>query len=240
MTLIFYHPPKFEAIHIEGRSKWEEVKRLDYVGILVFTAGATLLLLGLSWGGTSYPWTDAHVLAPLIIGIFTSLVVLPIWEFKLCPDYIDKLMPEAIFKGGLRTVVLPILTLFVSGMLYFSLQALWPQQIQLLFTRTPKTIGWYSCVLGATGVLGAFTSGAAFSKIKRTRVLFTTSIVIQTIFIGAMASVTSNTPVRAIIFVAFVGYGIGACQILGVLTVQLGAPGMVLTFPKPQRFTNTI
>jgi len=172
------------------------------VGTTIYTA----ILLNYVKGNEVKALTEAVLAAKL------PSSSLPIWEFKLCPDYIDKLMPEAIFKGGLRTVVLPILTLFVSGMLYFSLQALWPQQIQLLFTRTPKTIGWYSCVLGATGVLGAFTSGAAFSKIKRTRVLFTTSIVIQTIFIGAMASVTSNTPVRAIIFVAFVGYGIGACQ----------------------------
>jgi hypothetical protein len=28
----------------------------------------SLLIIGLVWGGQPYPWTSAHVLAPLIIG----------------------------------------------------------------------------------------------------------------------------------------------------------------------------
>ena len=42
---------------------------LDYGGIFLFTAGMVLFLIGLSWGGTVYPWKSARVLCTLLIGI---------------------------------------------------------------------------------------------------------------------------------------------------------------------------
>jgi hypothetical protein len=45
-----------------------KIVRVDYLGITVFVAATTLLLYGLTTGGTSDPWDSAKVLAPLIIG----------------------------------------------------------------------------------------------------------------------------------------------------------------------------
>jgi hypothetical protein len=52
---------------------WEQFKALDFGGIFLFCAGMVLFLIGLSLGGTVYPWTDAHVLGTLIVGIFTII-----------------------------------------------------------------------------------------------------------------------------------------------------------------------
>lgn len=41
---------------------------MDFGGILLFTAGFLLFLMGLSWGGTLYPWGSAHVIATLVAG----------------------------------------------------------------------------------------------------------------------------------------------------------------------------
>ena len=38
---------------------------------MIIIAGTTLAIVGLTWGGTRYPWTDVRVLAPLIIGLVT-------------------------------------------------------------------------------------------------------------------------------------------------------------------------
>ena len=42
---------------------------MDYGGILLFTAGMLLFLMGLSWGGSLYPWKSAHVIATLVVGL---------------------------------------------------------------------------------------------------------------------------------------------------------------------------
>lgn len=66
--LIFYHPPDFDGLHGQRRSRWQEVKDLDIGGIFLYSAGLLLFLMGLSWGGSLYPWKSAHVIATIVIG----------------------------------------------------------------------------------------------------------------------------------------------------------------------------
>lgn len=77
LAVIFYHPPVFEQLHTRA-SKRKVLKELDYVGILLFVAGLTLFLVGLSWGGQIYPWKSARTLSTLLIGIL-SLVGFFLW-----------------------------------------------------------------------------------------------------------------------------------------------------------------
>ncbi|EIW62181.1 iron permease [Trametes versicolor FP-101664 SS1] len=48
----------------------EKLARVDWIGNMLMAAGSTLALLGLTWGGVSYPWDSAHVAVPLVIGLF--------------------------------------------------------------------------------------------------------------------------------------------------------------------------
>ncbi|KAK2616999.1 hypothetical protein QQS21_000088 [Conoideocrella luteorostrata] len=50
---------------------------IDFGGQLLFLWGVGLLLLALTWAGSSYAWTSAAVLGPLIIGILFSIT----WVF---------------------------------------------------------------------------------------------------------------------------------------------------------------
>jgi MFS family permease len=68
---VFYHPPTYDQLHVHGKTKWQMVKELDFIGIFLFIAGCVLFLVGLSWGGVSYPWTSAPTLCTLLIGIAT-------------------------------------------------------------------------------------------------------------------------------------------------------------------------
>lgn len=63
------------------------VRRLSTVDIggqLIFLFGMGLLVLALTWDGSYYPWDDAKVVAPLVIGAVLMLVFL-IWEYFLSP-----------------------------------------------------------------------------------------------------------------------------------------------------------
>jgi hypothetical protein len=77
----FYHPPTYSQLHVEGKTKLQQVKELDFIGMFLFTAGMVLFLIGLSWGGTTYPWASAHTLCTLIIGLAT-LVFLGIYGMQ--------------------------------------------------------------------------------------------------------------------------------------------------------------
>jgi hypothetical protein len=56
--------------------------QIDYVGSLLTICSSALLLLGLNWGGTTYPWSSAPVLVTLILGGF-FLALFIIWEAKM-------------------------------------------------------------------------------------------------------------------------------------------------------------
>jgi hypothetical protein len=55
------------------------LKVLDLIGVILFVGGITVLLLGISWGGVTYPWKSARVIVPILIGAFT-LVAFGFWE----------------------------------------------------------------------------------------------------------------------------------------------------------------
>lgn len=41
---------------------------MDIGGTLLFIFGVGLVILGTAWGGSTYPWVSAQVLAPIIVG----------------------------------------------------------------------------------------------------------------------------------------------------------------------------
>jgi len=74
----FYFPPDFSMKHGAGTRR-KFMKEFDYMGTFLATLGLLLFLMGLSWGGTQYPWKSAHVIACIIIG-FLLLVGFFLYE----------------------------------------------------------------------------------------------------------------------------------------------------------------
>ncbi len=78
----FYFPPP--RVNSLGLTKNEMLKRIDFVGGILITAGLVLFLVGLNWGGQDYPWVSAHVLSFLIIGA-CLMIAFGFWEFFGAP-----------------------------------------------------------------------------------------------------------------------------------------------------------
>jgi MFS family permease len=108
LTVIFYFPPP-RATTV-GLSRGEIVRRIDFVGGFLSTAGLILFTAGVQWGGYQYPWTSAHVLAPLLIGIFLFAAFL-LYEWKVAPY---PMFPREMGREP-RLLVLTLWITFVSG-----------------------------------------------------------------------------------------------------------------------------
>lgn len=65
----------------------EQFRRMDFVGFVLFTGGLAVFIMGLSWGGTVYPWGSGHVVATIVVG-FIALAVFVLYgmltEGHLC------------------------------------------------------------------------------------------------------------------------------------------------------------
>ena len=68
-----YHPPTYDQLHVHGKTKVQMFKEFDFVGIFLYVTGVVLFLIGLSWGGTTYPWKSAAVICTIVIGFLTLL-----------------------------------------------------------------------------------------------------------------------------------------------------------------------
>ena len=59
----------------------QKLKRIDWLGSLLFTVSATLVILGLTFGGNQFAWNSGGTLAPLLLGL-TLLPVFAWYEKK--------------------------------------------------------------------------------------------------------------------------------------------------------------
>lgn len=98
-------------------------------------------LLGLSYGGSIYPWKSAKVIATIAVGAIT-LVAFALWEvyggqeYPLIPMHLlrNRHFIGIIFAGGIATMV------------FFALLVLWPIQLSTTYVSTVMGVGWKSCV----------------------------------------------------------------------------------------------
>lgn len=75
-----------EGTHFHKGSKWSAIfpalATLDIGGVILFIFAVGLIILGTSWGGSTFPWDSAQVLAPIIVG-GALLPVFVLYEFLL-------------------------------------------------------------------------------------------------------------------------------------------------------------
>jgi MFS family permease len=94
LFFLFYHPPNFRLLHA-NRSKWQQFVRMDFVGFVLFTGGLCTFLMGLSWGGSGYPWKSTHVILAIVIG-FIALATFVLYDAYFHNG--DPLLPINLFK----------------------------------------------------------------------------------------------------------------------------------------------
>ncbi|KAF4339409.1 trichothecene efflux pump [Fusarium beomiforme] len=200
-----YHPPTFAQLHM-GKTRMQQTKKLDWIGIPLFTTGCILFLVGLSWGGTTYPWKSVEVLCTLIIGVMTLVGFFIYEEIYFCS--VQPLIPPSVFRNIGFVAVVTCAT--VASMVYYSLTVLWPTTISTLYTTDSIKVGWQSCVIGGGVVLGQAMSGLAIAYVPRLKIQCICAASLVMIFITSMCSLSpdrwANTVAFGLIACTAVGY----------------------------------
>lgn len=141
------------------KSRWQQIKELDYVGILTITGGLVFLTCGLTWGGVTFPWNSAGSILPIVLG-FLSIVFGFAWDFTLSKN---PMVPMNLFWPNMFRPFLSILIcLFVSGMNFHAMSALLPLGTALMFTTDGTEIG----VMSLPNSIGQLIMGFIFPLIS--------------------------------------------------------------------------
>jgi hypothetical protein len=104
----------------------------------------------MQWGGYQYPWTSAHVLAPLTLGI-VLIVAFVLWESYGAkhPMFPKRLRQEPRILG------LTLVITFISGANFFSILMFWPTQAFNVYGHDPVGVGVRGIPVGFSILAGA-------------------------------------------------------------------------------------
>ncbi|KAI1619966.1 putative major facilitator superfamily transporter [Exophiala viscosa] len=182
-TFIFYIPPTKPLRDITRKQLLLE---LDYVGIALYTLGLTLFLVGLNFGGVSHPWKSAAVLVPMVLGAILFCLTF-VWDF-LGPVK-RPLFPLRLFRN-FRDYTFLLVIIFVTGLVYFSMTDIMPEQLSDMFTSDPIRAGLYNIPGGFGGAAGGAIIGSFIDRIKHVHLQLVFGIATQTLFAGLFALIT--------------------------------------------------
>jgi MFS family permease len=169
IIFVFYRPPP--RVNSMGLSKKDLVKRIDFVGGFLITAGLVLFLVGLNYGGQPYPWVSAHVLTFLIIGA-CLFIAFGVWEFFFAPY---PLFPRRIVHAP-RPFFCMLFVIFAAGINYVPLVVFWPiESISVygadLHQNGINTLPIGTCILGGA-ILSALLIGTFKNHVTLLMTLF--------------------------------------------------------------------
>lgn len=121
--------------HKEKITLRTKLASIDYVGILLFTSGITVFLVGLSWGGIEFAWARNQTLLPLVLGTVLTFIFL-IYERRFAKAPFIKL---SIYKN--YSSVCALHAAFLQGFIMYSALYLWNIYMQAVLGKSPIGAG---------------------------------------------------------------------------------------------------
>ncbi|WP_053226044.1 MDR family MFS transporter [Solirubrobacter soli] len=136
---------------------------IDYAGAAALSVGVTAILLAAAWGGTSYAWNSAQVLAAGAIGI-VGLAVFALLERHAR----EPLLPLDLFRG--RTFSVSTAAALLIGGVLFGITIYVPVYVQRVLGSSATSSGVVLIPLSFGWVAASFASGRYISNTGRYKV----------------------------------------------------------------------
>ncbi|KAE8396428.1 fungal trichothecene efflux pump [Aspergillus alliaceus] len=222
LLFIFYHPPSFVQLHGKRTSKREELRKTDWIGIFLLTAGLALFLLGISWGGSPQPWNSPRILGLLISGAATC-VAFVLYECFGSVQY--PIVPMKLFRD-IRGFSCLVIISAVMGIMNVALFIMWPGQVVHIFGTSLDTeqTSWMTATATLSMWAGILILGTLFHIVKHSRVQLIIGSIWVTAFLGSMSSVTESNKASAIAFSMLASFVIGWGEDVTMLLAQCITP----------------
>ena len=215
---------------------WDGLKAVDWAGSVTVVGGTLMLLLGLEFGGVTFPWSSATVICLIIFGVFTaSLFVISEWKIARYP-----IMPLRIFK--FRSNIAAIGVCFCHGYVFIAASYYLPLYFQAVLGANPLLSGVY---LLPYALSFSITSVAAGNFIKKTGKYLPPlwgGLAIMTLGFGLFIDLPlSRSWAKIIIYQIIAGFGVGLNFQSPLLALQsMSKPGDIATATATFFFTRVL
>ncbi|KAH7385824.1 fungal trichothecene efflux pump-domain-containing protein [Pyrenochaeta sp. MPI-SDFR-AT-0127] len=182
--------------------------------------GFVVFLMGLSWGGSLYPWRSAAVICAITIG-FAVLVIFVLWE--IYAPIKEPLIPMHLFLNG-RWVAAVVLLGLGAGV-YYAFSIVWPAQASILYGNGDvMRVGYMSTIVGIGIITGQVIAGIFAERIGKTRYQCMAAFSIGGLFLGCAAVANPDNESTAIALIIlgcmFIGWNESICLANSTILVK--------------------
>lgn len=221
----FIFVPLFLRLNFKATNLASQLRRIDWVGSVLFIGSTTSFLIPFTWGGVTYAWSSWRTLVPLTVGI-AGLITFLIYE-----EYFAKepLIPLAIFKT--RTAAVSYLGTVIHGMILWCLLYYLPLYYEAVKGQTPIMSGVSLFPQTFTVAPASVVVGFLVSKTGRYRWAVWSGWVLTTVGTGILYLLDVHTPTVAWVFLNLVsGVGTGMLFAGMAFAIQASATDKDLAF----------
>ncbi len=192
--------------------------RIDYEGAVALALGAGLTTLGLTWGGTQYPWTSWQVIGCFAVGAASVVAFVVIERHAAEPIIPLKLFRNDIFR------VCSVMSLLVGMAMFGSLVYL-PLFFQVVHQVTATQSGLWLLPLMGGLLVSSIAGGRAISKLGRYRAFPIAGTALIAVGMFLLSRIGVTTPYLFIALgMTVLGVGLGLVMPVLVLAVQNAVP----------------
>ncbi|KZP14152.1 MFS general substrate transporter [Athelia psychrophila] len=192
---------------------------IDYLGAALTLAGCTLIILPLIWGGVTFPWGSAKIIAPLLAGLLV-VILFCLWEWRGARLPI---VPMHIFKH--KTVTGVLICMFVNGFIFYSSLFYLPQFFQVALGFSPIRAGTFVLPIPLGLSVANISAGYIVSRTSRYRVFIYSGFLLWAIGCGCISTITPATPKALVVFLMVIsGLGAGMTQQTSTIAAQASVP----------------
>ena len=181
-----------------------KLRRVDWVGSVLFIGSTTSLLIPITWGGVSYAWSSWRTLFPLIVGI-VGLVAFVAYEYFVATEPLIRL---DIFSN--RTAAAAYFQTLIHGVILWCLLYYEPLYYEAVKDMSPILTGVSLFPETFTVAPAAMVTGIIITKTGRYRWAIWSGWVLTTLGSGILYLMDVDTTTVQWVFLNLVpGLGMG-------------------------------
>ncbi|KAN0107384.1 MFS general substrate transporter [Russula decolorans] len=207
----------------------EKLSKMDIIGNILVIGSTTSVVIGLTWGGVRYPWSSAHVLSPLVIGL-VGLGVFIIYEIYFCKPPIVPIVLRMNWTGASGYAQNFIMAVVLATLSYW-----YPVFFEACKEKSPTGAGVDIFGLSYSISLIALVAGIAVRKTGQYLILIYVGWILIIIGAGLLTTLRADSSTaKAVGFQVVIGSGVGMVYvaiifpILASIPVTQTAPAMAL------------
>ncbi|KAL6245159.1 hypothetical protein RBB50_007934 [Rhinocladiella similis] len=178
---VLYRPPVLELQ--ASLTTREKLSRLDWPGYGITTCAVVLFSMGLSWANNPYPWHDAHVLGPFLVGVI-MFILLGAYCWKLRKN---SFIPHALFSRD-KNLALSLFAIFCEGLIFAAANIYVPTQTAVLYATSSLGVSLVFTVCLVCYVVGSPVTAIISYKFKNIRLLIMAGFVLFVVWAVCMAT----------------------------------------------------